>query len=110
MFATTMLNVQLAIALGTVLTGGPVTPMSCLHAVPVLMLGARFSNRGLLVGVPVAVALVLATTLGVDLQYVLDNPESAGHPAHARALHRLLHEPARGLRPPRTARTARSTS
>ena len=50
--------------------------MSCLHAVPVLMLGARFSNRGLLVGVPIAVVLVIATTLGVDLQYVLDNPES----------------------------------
>jgi diguanylate cyclase (GGDEF)-like protein len=75
-FATTMLNVQIAIAIGTVLTGGPVTPMSCLHAIPVLMLGARFSNRGLLVGVPVAVVLVIGTTLGVDLQYVLDNPES----------------------------------
>ena len=50
--------------------------MSCLQAVPVLMLGARFSSRGLLVGVPVAVVLVIATTLGVDPQHVLDNPES----------------------------------
>jgi diguanylate cyclase (GGDEF)-like protein len=75
-FATTMLNVQIALAIGTVLTGGPVTALSCLQAIPVLMLGARFSARGLRVGVPIAVTLVVATTLGVDPHYVLENPES----------------------------------
>jgi diguanylate cyclase (GGDEF)-like protein len=75
-FVSSMVNVQIAIGLGTILTGGPVTPLSCLQAIPVLMLGARFSSRGLLVGVPIAVVLVVATTLGVDPQHVLDNPET----------------------------------
>ena len=79
-FATTVVNIQLFLALGTVITGGPVTPMACLQAVPVLMLGARFSRRGLLVGFPTALVLVVATTLGVDPQHVFENPETLAIP------------------------------
>jgi diguanylate cyclase (GGDEF)-like protein len=42
----------------------------------VLMVAARFSNRGLVVGAPVSALLVLATTLGVDPAYVAHHPES----------------------------------
>ena len=79
-FVTTVLNIQLSLAVGTVVTGGPETPMACMQAIPMLMLGARFSHRGLLVGVPLAVVLVIATTLGVDPQQVLDNPETLAIP------------------------------
>ena len=79
-FVTTVLNIQFSVAVGTVLTGGPETALSCFQAVTVLIVGARFSNRGLLVGAPVAAVLVIATTLGVNPQYVFDNPESLAIP------------------------------
>lgn len=75
-FFTTVLNIQLAITVGVVLTGGPRTALSCLLAAPVLMVGARFSTRGLAVGAPISIVLVLAVTLGVDPAYAVLHPES----------------------------------
>jgi diguanylate cyclase (GGDEF)-like protein len=75
-FVSTVLNCQLVITVAVVLTGGPRTGLSCLLAAPVLMVGARFSSRGLLVGAPISIALVLAATVGVDPDYVWRNPES----------------------------------
>jgi diguanylate cyclase (GGDEF)-like protein len=75
-FATTVVMLQLVLAFGTVLTGGPKTASSCLLAIPVLMVAARFSNRGLILGAPLSAVLVIGTTLGVDPAYVLANPES----------------------------------
>ena len=40
----------------------------------VLTLGARFSNRGIALGVGIAIALLLAVELGVDAQAVIANP------------------------------------
>jgi diguanylate cyclase (GGDEF)-like protein len=75
-FASTVLNIQLFATVGVVLTGGPRTAMSCLLAAPVLMVGARFSNRGLIVGTPISLALVVGSTVGVDPAYVGHHPES----------------------------------
>jgi hypothetical protein len=75
-FASTVLTLQLALTFGTVLTGGPRTSLSCLLAIPVLMMGARFSDRGLILGAPISAVLIVASTLGVDPAYVLANPES----------------------------------
>jgi diguanylate cyclase (GGDEF)-like protein len=75
-FYSTVLNIQLALAAGVLMTGGPRTPLSCMLAVPVLMVGARFSHRGLVVGAPISAVLVVGVTLGADPAYVLDNPEA----------------------------------
>lgn len=79
-FVSTIVSLQLVLAFGAVLLGGPTTSTSCLLALPVLMVAARFSNRGLIVGAPLSGALVVAVTLGVDPSYVLAHPESMGIP------------------------------
>jgi diguanylate cyclase (GGDEF)-like protein len=79
-FGSAVLNLQLGLALIVIMTGGPRTDVSCLLAIPVIMMAARFSNRGLVVGAPVSAALIVAATVGADPRYVLDNPESAGVP------------------------------
>jgi diguanylate cyclase (GGDEF)-like protein len=75
-FVSTILVLQLVLALGAALNGGPRSLAPNLLAIPVLMVAARSSNRGLLVGAPISAALVLATTLGVDPAYVLAHPGS----------------------------------
>jgi diguanylate cyclase (GGDEF)-like protein len=75
-FYSTVVSIQLALAAGVLLTGGPRTSLSCMLAMPVLMVGSRFSHRGLIVGAPISALLVVAVTLGADPRYVLDNPES----------------------------------
>lgn len=45
-------------------------------AMPVLIVGARFSRHGLILGAPISAALVVAVTLGADPRYVFDNPET----------------------------------
>ena len=79
-FGSAVLNLQLMLAAFVVITGGPRTSLSCLLAIPVLMMAARFSNRGLTVGAPISIALIIAITVGVDPGYVADNPESVGVP------------------------------
>jgi diguanylate cyclase (GGDEF)-like protein len=75
-FVSTVVNVQLALAFGAVMTGGPRSFLVSVLAVPVVIVGARFSRRGLAVGVPISVLLVVAATLGVDPGYVAAHPES----------------------------------
>jgi diguanylate cyclase (GGDEF)-like protein len=75
-FVSTVVTIQVTLALAAILTGGPKTMVACLEAAPVLMVGARFSRRGLIVGAPISAALVLAVTLGVDPAYVWRHPES----------------------------------
>jgi diguanylate cyclase (GGDEF)-like protein len=79
-FFGTIVNLQLAIAAAALLTGGPRSPIPSLLAIPVLGVAARFSNLGLMVGAPISVALVLATTLGADPAYVLAHPEALATP------------------------------
>jgi diguanylate cyclase (GGDEF)-like protein len=75
-FSSTVLNIQLMITFAAVLTGGPRTMIACLLAAPVLMVGSRFSNRGLAIGTPISAALVLVSTLAVDPAYVASHPDS----------------------------------
>jgi diguanylate cyclase (GGDEF)-like protein len=75
-FASTIVNIQVLLAVGAVMTGGPRTFLVCMLAVPVVMVGARFSSHGLVVGAPVSALLIVATTVGVDPGYVAAHPES----------------------------------
>jgi diguanylate cyclase (GGDEF)-like protein len=75
-FVTTVLNIQIAITLAAVIAGGPRTAIAASFAAPVLMVGARFSNRGLIVGAPISAALVVVCTLGVDPSYTLHHPDA----------------------------------
>jgi diguanylate cyclase (GGDEF)-like protein len=79
-FASTVVNIQVVLALGTVLTGGPRSFVVNMLAVPVVIVGARFSKRGLAVGVPIGALLIIATTVGVDPGYVAVHPESLAVP------------------------------
>jgi diguanylate cyclase (GGDEF)-like protein len=65
---------QCIIALAIAVSGGPDSPALCWLAIPVVTLSARFDPRGVLAGLALTVALVLATTLGVDAGAVLDDP------------------------------------
>ncbi len=79
-FFSTVVNIQVMLALGSVLSGGPESFLVNTLALPVVMVGARFSNRGLLIGAPVSVALIIGTTVGVDAGYVAEHPESLAVP------------------------------
>jgi diguanylate cyclase (GGDEF)-like protein len=79
-FASTVVNIQVILAIGTVMTGGPKTFLVNTLALPVVMVAARFSNRGLAVGAPCSALLIIATTLGVDPGYVAAHPDSVAVP------------------------------
>ena len=65
------------IAVSVALTGGPHAPTLGWLALPVVTLSARFSDRGVIVGVAWAVACLLAVSLGVDAAAVWDDPTRA---------------------------------
>ena len=75
-FATTVLNIQLWVALAAIAMGGPRTAFPCVLVAPVLMVGTRFSRRGIAVGAPISFVLVLVCTVAVDPGYVAGHPES----------------------------------
>ena len=65
---------ELQIAGAIALTGGPNSPAIAWLAIPVVTLSARFTTRGVWLGVTIAAALMLAVTLGVDAAAVAANP------------------------------------
>lgn len=73
LFAAWMAS-ELIIALSVALSGGPSVPTTAWLAIPVLTLGARFSNRGILLGVAVAVVLLFAVEFGVNAAAVVADP------------------------------------
>jgi diguanylate cyclase (GGDEF)-like protein len=75
--------VQVMIAVSIVLTGGPGSPAILWLAVPTVTLPARYGTRGLVAGVLFTAGLMVAVTLGVDPQAVLDNPGELILPASA---------------------------
>jgi diguanylate cyclase (GGDEF)-like protein len=75
-FASTILWLQLMLAVAVVSSGGPSGGAASLLAIPVLMVAARFNNRGLVVGAPISAVLVLLTTVGIDPHYVLDHAQA----------------------------------
>jgi diguanylate cyclase (GGDEF)-like protein len=62
------------------LDGGPGTPILSWLAIPIVTLSTRFSMRGVVAGVAIAMGLVLAVTLGVDAHAVSVNPALAVAP------------------------------
>jgi diguanylate cyclase (GGDEF)-like protein len=66
---------ELTIASAVALEGGQrITALPWL-AIPVITLSARFSMRGVVAGVVIAISLVLAVAFGVDAHSVIQHPE-----------------------------------
>ena len=65
---------EVMIAASVALTGGPTAPMMCWLAIPMVTLVARFSDRGIAIGLAATIALLLAVSFGVDPGAVLRNP------------------------------------
>lgn len=65
---------QLMIAASVALAGGPRQAGLAWLAIPLITLSARFSERGIAVGVAFTMGLVLAVGFGVDARAVIDDP------------------------------------
>lgn len=65
---------ELITAGSVALSGGPQVPTASWLAIPVLTLGARFSNRGIMIGVSVATTLLAAVEFGVNAHAVVKSP------------------------------------
>jgi diguanylate cyclase (GGDEF)-like protein len=65
---------EVILAVAVALSGGPLVPTTAWLSIPVLTLGARFSGRGIALGVVVAVSLLLGVELGVNASAVAGNP------------------------------------
>jgi diguanylate cyclase (GGDEF)-like protein len=70
----TVINAQVLIGIGIALSGGPHSPTIGMLLLPIVTLPARFSPRGVHAGLAVTVVVLLAATVGVDLQGFLDDP------------------------------------
>ncbi len=75
-FVTTVLNIQIWVTFCAIALGGPRTAFPCVLAAPVLMVGTRFSRRGIAIGAPISLVLALVCTVAVDPAYVVRHPES----------------------------------
>ena len=62
------------IALSVALTGGPTVPMMAWLCIPIVTLSARFSVRGIAVGVVLTIAALLAVGFGVDAHAIWSYP------------------------------------
>jgi diguanylate cyclase (GGDEF)-like protein len=56
------------------LSGGPTVPTMAWLAIPLLTLGSRFSERGIVAGTIISVAFLLIVAFGVNAQAVLHSP------------------------------------
>jgi diguanylate cyclase (GGDEF)-like protein len=65
---------EVTIAAAVALSGGPRVAALSWIAIPVVTLSARFSMRGVLVGVGIAISLVLGVGFGTDTAETLANP------------------------------------
>jgi diguanylate cyclase (GGDEF)-like protein len=65
---------QVIMASSVALSGGPHVPTMAWFAIPLMTLGARFSERGIAVGVALSIALLLAVAFGVDAGAVISEP------------------------------------
>jgi diguanylate cyclase (GGDEF)-like protein len=72
---------ELITAASVALVHGSVMPMAAWLAMPVLTLGARFSGRGIALGVGIAIAVLAAVEIGVDAQALRADPPRLIAPA-----------------------------
>jgi len=66
---------EITIAGAVALDGGPRVATLSWLAIPVITLSSRFSMRGVVAGVSIAIAMTLAVAFGVDAHSVLASPE-----------------------------------
>jgi len=66
---------EVTIAGAVALEGGTRSSALCWLAIPVITLSSRFSMRGVVAGVVIACALVLAVAFGIDANTVLNHPD-----------------------------------
>jgi diguanylate cyclase (GGDEF)-like protein len=71
----TVLIAQSQIGLGVALTGGPTSPVLVLLLLPIVTLPARFGSNGVTAGVALTIAVMTASTIGVDPSGFIDHPE-----------------------------------
>jgi diguanylate cyclase (GGDEF)-like protein len=72
---------EVIIGASVALTGGPRLLMLGWFAIPIVTLSARFSTRGIVLGVTIAVGLLVAVAFGTDASGVIHNPPSVLGPA-----------------------------
>ena len=72
---------QVIIAVSVALTGGVEAATMSWFVLPLFTLGSRFSERGILAGVAITLALMVAVAVGVDLGAVLAEPPRLIAPA-----------------------------
>ena len=72
--AATVVNAQVLIGVGIALTGGSDSPAIPFILLPLVTLPARFSTRGVYVGLAVTVVSLLGGTVGADFGGFVDNP------------------------------------
>jgi diguanylate cyclase (GGDEF)-like protein len=72
---------EVIIAISVALTGGPHVATLSWLAIPIVTLACRFSARGILAGMAIALALLLAVAFGVDAGSVVDEPTEVIAPA-----------------------------
>jgi len=65
---------ELMIELSVGLTGGPNSPAMAWFAIPIVTLSARFPTRGVILGLGVTVALMVAVAFGVNAHAVIQHP------------------------------------
>ncbi len=65
---------EVIMGMSVALSGGPTIPTMSWFAIPLLTLGARFSERGIVAGTAIAIVLLLAVAFGVDAAAVVKNP------------------------------------
>jgi diguanylate cyclase (GGDEF)-like protein len=65
---------QVIIAVSVGMTGGPESPTLAWFAIPLVTLSARFSERGIALGVVFSIALMLGMAFGVNAAAVIDDP------------------------------------
>jgi diguanylate cyclase (GGDEF)-like protein len=62
------------IAVSLALTGSSAVLMLAMLSIPIVTLSARFSSRGILIGVAIALGLMIAVALGTNADAVAQNP------------------------------------
>jgi diguanylate cyclase (GGDEF)-like protein len=80
-YAIAWVAAQVAITVGAVLTGGPESPVLCWYALAVSSLPGRFTTRGIVAGVAVALALLVGMALAYDAGAVAARPSLVLFPA-----------------------------
>jgi diguanylate cyclase (GGDEF)-like protein len=70
----TVVNAQVLIGIGIALSGGPHSPTIGMLLLPIVTLPARFSPKGVWVGLGVTIAVLLLATVAVDPAGFADDP------------------------------------